>query len=817
MKQSKDRKCTDCCCCILFFLSCGVMFLIQLAATSLGNPDMLLHGTDYTGATCGMGEMAAKPYTAYPRLGLDLIDHRDTITTAPWNVQLYGLCVEECPAQDVDVTDYICESVPDSSSCKWSSNPLVSYDEPNVWHTAVGTSSLMGRCMPMAIKKTQDFELCAFPDCVEAGKECYTLAFPDEKYWLPATEDERGLCERLVELEVARTSSNPNSGIESEYIGAFFGGISGTMEQLSIAMVEIILIGVVVAMLSNFILLRVLRTCMAVIFVLTLISVLLLLAFVNVFLFAKAGMLDVSAVTSAATDALHALASKVNISQVTEVVVSTTDGVSVQVATNADLFEAVAESDLENFKLAAWISLGVTLLVLLVLLVVAGKLKNALAICAMATKPIAAMPSLLLMPTLAVLLSVVVVVNFFVTTVMFITPDPEAVTLWLESFVGNVTNAMLDVTGASLENLDNNMTGAALDAAASMGVDASAYLASVEDFGHSIDAMQLQLTELPIDAETLVYSAAGFEVFSALWLLFLIDAVTYTTVCGSIGYWYFTGSVEEADLADAADKTKFPILGSLYRCVRFHLGSLAMGSFILTLISVLRAVLAYIDAKTKEMQASNSMVQLVMKCAQLCLFVFDKIIKFLTKFAYVTIATDGASFCQAAVASFKLTLEHPLQMLANEAAMAVLSLLQLIFTPVLCSVLAYNAVEWNWRSHLFEMWGSASSWGQSLCEQYQSDAVDACGYKGTVVGFLESIMTAEPWPSDEKPSSLRVAVATLLVSYWVTRTFRDVYAAAVDTLFICVIKSEDQDVAKAYKKQEMTDTIMYGSSKNLVS
>ena len=102
-------------------------------------------------------------------------------------------------------------------------------------------------------------------------------------------------------------------------------------------------------------------------------------------------------------------------------------------------------------------------------------------------------------------------------------------------------------------------------------------------------------------------------------------------------------------------------------------------------------------------------------------------------------------------------------------------------------------------------------------------------------------MTAEPWPSDEKPSSLRVAVATLLVSYWVTRTFRDVYAAAVDTLFICVIKSEDQvrtstltptpnpnpdpiptpnpiqDVAKAYKKQEMTDTIMYGSSKNLVS
>ena len=64
-------------------------------------------------------------------------------------------------------------------------------------------------------------------------------------------------------------------------------------------------------------------------------------------------------------------------------------------------------------------------------------------------------------------------------------------------------------------------------------------------------------------------------------------------VVGAIGCW--------ADLADAADKTKFPILGSLYRCVRFHLGSLAMGSFILTRISVLRAVLAYIDEKTKDL------------------------------------------------------------------------------------------------------------------------------------------------------------------------------------------------------------------------
>jgi len=329
--------------------------------------------------------------------------------------------------------------------------------------------------------------------------------------------------------------------------------------------------------------------------------------------------------------------------------------------------------------------------------------------------------------------------------------------------------------------------------------------------------MQHQLGELPIDAETLVYSAAAFEIFSALWLLFLIDAVTYTTISGAVGYWFFTGSVADADLADPSDKTRFPIGCSLYRCVRFHLGSLALGSFILTLISVVRAVLAYVDAKTKELQDSNTMVKMVLKCAHFCLWVFEKIIKFLTKFAYVTIATDGASFCQGAYASFKLTTEHPLQMLANEAAMAVLSLLQLIFTPVLCSILAYNAVENQWRSSLMVAYEATNGWGQDLCAQFQSNATDVCKVQQDVFSFLASVMTWEDWPADEKPSSLRVALATLLVSYWVTRTFRDVYAAAVDTLFLCVVKTGDQEVAKPYKKAEMTDTIMHGSSKNLLS
>ena len=40
--------------------------------------------------------------------------------------------------------------------------------------------------------------------------------------------------------------------------------------------------------------------------------------------------------------------------------------------------------------------------------------------------------------------------------------------------------------------------------------------------------------------------------------------------------------------------------------------------------------------------------------------------------------------------------------------MAVLSLLQLILTPLVCAILAYNAVAWQWRSSILSAWQACS-------------------------------------------------------------------------------------------------------------
>ena len=155
---------------------------------------------------------------------------------------------------------------------------------------------------------------------------------------------------------------------------------------------------------------------------------------------------------------------------------------------HADLFASVAEGDLQNYTLAAWVCLGVTAAVVLVLVLISAKLKNALAICAMATRPIAAMPGLLLLPTLSVLLSAVVVVNFFLTVCMFLTPDPETTSEWLLLFTSNVTNALISSAGQGVESL----------------AQGNAEVDQLDQLGDAIETLDVQLEQLPVDAHKLV-------------------------------------------------------------------------------------------------------------------------------------------------------------------------------------------------------------------------------------------------------------------------------------------------------------------------
>lgn len=141
------RGCTDCLCLLLFGLALVPAGIIAVAAFSVGNMQRLTNGVDYTGAVCGVGDLEERPYVYYPRLAEDLFRYRTMLSSAPWAVPLYGLCVAECPVQGDDVSDYPCER--GNSLCRWRPSAWARDGGTNEWRVSIDTMAVAHRwCVP---------------------------------------------------------------------------------------------------------------------------------------------------------------------------------------------------------------------------------------------------------------------------------------------------------------------------------------------------------------------------------------------------------------------------------------------------------------------------------------------------------------------------------------------------------------------------------------------------------------------------------------------------------------------------------------------
>jgi hypothetical protein len=85
-----------------------------------------------------------------------------------------------------------------------------------------------------------------------------------------------------------------------------------------------------------------------------------------------------------------------------------------------------------------------------------------------------------------------------------------------------------------------------------------------------------------------------------------------------------------------------PIGSSLWRLIRYHLGSVAFGSFIIALIQLIRMIMQYVEKKlSKKGGPIAGIMGPILKCCQCCLWCFEKCMKFLNRNAYIEVAIYG--------------------------------------------------------------------------------------------------------------------------------------------------------------------------------
>ncbi|KAJ8363433.1 hypothetical protein SKAU_G00122640 [Synaphobranchus kaupii] len=140
-----------------------------------------------------------------------------------------------------------------------------------------------------------------------------------------------------------------------------------------------------------------------------------------------------------------------------------------------------------------------------------------------------------------------------------------------------------------------------------------------------------------------------YNVFLFFWCANFVTALGQVTLAGAFASYYWAFKKPE-------DIPPSPILSSLGRALRYHTGSLAFGSLILSIVQVIRVVLEYLDHKLKG--AQNKCAKFMLSCLKCCFWCLEKFIRFLNRNAYIMVAIYGKNFCTSARDAFFLLMRN---------------------------------------------------------------------------------------------------------------------------------------------------------------
>ena len=722
-RKFRQRGCTDCFCLILFFVFMLGMAYITYLAWTYGEPYQILYSRDYLGNRCGRGDFANRSKTIFPRVDQDLLEQAAIASTTPWRVTFYGLCVASCP----NVSDpMVCIADPERCISR-------DYGTPEQWQAAGGSSyyvqalptlDVLNRCVPTrAISSNQVPDRCAFPACNNiTGNDICDTEIPS--LWMIRTSADRARCEiKFQEVTVQQFATMQPSPIVAR-IADQMAALQRIVRSMMDAQNYILLFGLAAPVVLGLAWLLLLRFFAKTIVWSAIIAIGVCLAFCTLYLFYTSGAVSALVDQIAGNSTLLGGGLFGNITDFIQAstgidVANVTAAVSASAAQANDAFVQVAPDQLTQaqqdaqtsnpflYQVAAWVCLLLTVVYLIIMCL--SRKKVALAACLVkeATVVVKDRPVALAFPFAIIAAQVPIVVYFLFIFLLLGTAD-----LQLSYFIS----------------------------AADQVVTASSSYADV------LRAQNLSAIAggLPPDPWWVPAAILCYFLFGILWSLEFVRCTGFTALSGNVSDWYFFRR-------DEAMRSKAPLLRAFLRVVRYHLGSILFGSFIIALIQLIRIICAVIDQQTKRLQDQNQALKLAIKCAQICLYCFEKTIKFITNYCYIYVAMQGSGFCSSCFATFSLIFGQPAQLALNTLVRNILSLIQLIGIPAVC----------GWACH-------------------------------------QLLSTSEP-PNPEPVYPSGVVVFFALI---ITMAFSLVMSCALDTLFVCCIRDKVD-----YKGAFMSDAL----------
>ncbi|XP_060655120.1 choline transporter-like 1 [Drosophila nasuta] len=139
-------------------------------------------------------------------------------------------------------------------------------------------------------------------------------------------------------------------------------------------------------------------------------------------------------------------------------------------------------------------------------------------------------------------------------------------------------------------------------------------------------------------------------VVGLIWTVEFIFACQQFALAAAVAFWYF------------GKPTTTPTWYAIGKLIKYHLGTVAKGSFVITIFKIPRLILTYLYAKLKKGEDKGS------ECAACCLkccicgfWLLEKFIRFLNHNAYTVVAIESINFCPAAGIAWNAMATNALQ------------------------------------------------------------------------------------------------------------------------------------------------------------
>jgi hypothetical protein len=135
---------------------------------------------------------------------------------------------------------------------------------------------------------------------------------------------------------------------------------------------------------------------------------------------------------------------------------------------------------------------------------------------------------------------------------------------------------------------------------------------------------------------------AWATLFGYLWTSSFLAAFAYMSIAFVSVAWYFSAPGAAKSVPEGAVGRSIEITW------RYHLGTLAIGSLLLSMVQALRLFFRVVEQQCRKLRDSNRLWQSVVNCIHCCLGCMERGVQLVDQTAYVVTCIEGTGFCASA-------------------------------------------------------------------------------------------------------------------------------------------------------------------------